>query len=240
MKTVMTRRRETGPVAALVRVALVVVLGLAGTSVRAQEHQEAHDSPAHESTQEEGHEGHGQTGTHGEAAEEFAGHHVHAEHKNGVALFLGGTMESAENQTFGTIGLEYEHKLADRWAFQLIAEHVNDFDAWVVTAPVGFRLAGTLWAVAGPGLETEARRTGLEPEPHEDVHGTSHDDGHSSESHEEGGGPFFLWRFGFVYGIHLGESGRFALTPSLSLDLVREHGEWLEGLVFGVGLTYHF
>ena len=233
----MTRRRETGPVAALVCAALVAVLGLAGTSVRAQEHQEAHDSPAHESAQEEGHEAHGQTGTHGEGAEKHAGHHVHAEHRNGVALFLGGTMESAEDQTFGTIGLEYERKLADRWAFQLVVEHVNDFDAWVVTAPVGFRLAGRLWAMAGPGLETEARRTGLEVDPHEAAHG----DAHSVEPHGEGdGGPFFLWRFGLMYSIHLGESGRFGLTPSLSLDLVREHGEWVEAWVFGVGLTYDF
>jgi len=85
------------------------------------------------------------------------------------------------------------------------------------------------WSVT---LESEARRTGLEPEPH--------DDGHSTDPHEEGEGPFFLWRFGLLYAIHLGDSGRFALTPSLSLDLVREHGEWVEAWVFGVGLTVHF
>jgi hypothetical protein len=203
-----------GPGAGLV--ALLAVLALAAPSIRAQEHEGAHEAARE----------------HGEAVGRIAGHHVHVEHTNGLALFLGGTMESSEDQTFGTIGFEYERLLADRWAFQLIVEHVNDFDAWVVTAPVGLRLAGTLWAVAGPGLETEARRTGLEPEPHEDTH--------STDPHGEGGGPFFLWRFGLVYGIHLGESGRFALTPSLSLDLVREHGEWVEAWVFGVGLTYHF
>ena len=203
-----------GRVAGLVT--LLAVLSLAAPSIWAQEHEDTHEA----------------AGGHGEAAEPVAGHPVHAHYKNGLALFLGGTMESAENQTFGTIGLEYERLLADRWALQLVGEYVNDFDAWVVTAPVGFRLAGTLWAMAGPGIESEARRTGLEPEPH--------DDGHSTDPHEEGGGPFFLWRFGLVYAIHLGESGRFALTPSLSLDLVREHGEWVEAWVFGAGLTYHF
>jgi hypothetical protein len=43
-----------------------------------------------------------------------------------------------------------------------------------------------------------------------------------------------------MYSLHLGESGRWALSPGLYLDLVREHGEWVEGWVFGVGLTCHF
>ena len=124
--------------------------------------------------------------------------------------------------------------------FQAVVEHVKKFDAWAVTVPVGFRLGSTLWLVAGPGLETEPRRTGLEPEPHHDDHATGHDLGHSTEPGEEEEGPFFLWHFGLVYGIHLGESGRWALTPSFSLDLVREHGEWVEAWVVGVGLTHHF
>ena len=196
--------------------ALLAVSLLAAPSVRAQEHEAPHEAARE----------------HGESAEPFGGHAVHAHYKNGVALFLGGTLESAEDQTFLTVGFEFERMLADRWAIQVVGEHVHDFDALVVTAPVGFRLAGTLWAMTGPGLESEARRTGLEPDPH--------DDEHSTDPHEEGGGPFFLWRFGFVYAIHLGESGRFALTPSLSLDLVREHGEWVKAWVFGVGLTVHF
>ena len=227
------QRNGSGPGAHLGLLALVTILGLVASGVRAQDHPEAHESGA-----EGGHEAHETAGAHDDAAETFAGHHVHAEYRNALALFLGGTLETAEDQTFGTIGLEYERLLAQRWAVQLVVEHVRDFDAWVFTAPVAFRLGGTLWAVAGPGLETEARRTGLEPEPHGEVHATD-GDGHS-EPHGESEGPFFLWRFGLVYGIHLGESGRFALVPSLSLDLVREHGEWVEAWVFGVGLTVHF
>ena len=204
------RRGRVAGLAALLAVSLLVV-----PSVRAQEHEAAHEA----------------TGEHGEAEEHFS-FVEHAHYRNGAAIFLGGTMESAEDQTFLTVGIEYERLLADRWAIQVVAEHVHDFDALVLVAPVGFRLAGTLWAAAGPGLESEARRTGLDPKPD--------DDEHSTDPHEEGEGPFFLWRFGLVYAIHLGESGRFALTPSLSLDLVREHGEWVEAWVFGVGLTVHF
>jgi len=202
--------------------AWVAALGLVSAGAQAQEHQEAHDAAAHES------------------AETFAGHHVHAEHKSGLALYLGETLVTAEDDAFFTLGLEYERLLADRWAIQVVAEYVRDYDALVVVAPVGFRLAGTLWAVAGPGLETEARRTGLETDPHEDPHATGHGDEDSAEPHGEGEGPFFLWRFGLVYGIHLGESGRFGLFPSFSLDVVREHGEWEKAWVLGVGVSYHF
>jgi hypothetical protein len=211
--TVVENAGRRGGAAGLVT--LLAVSLLAVPSIRAQEHEEAHEA----------------AGEHGEAEKSFS-FVEHAHYKNGAALFLGGTMESAEKQTFLTVGIEYERLLAERWAIQVVGEHVHDFDAWVVTVPVAFRLAGTLWALAGPGLESEARRTGLEPEPH--------DDGHSTDPHEEGEGPFFLWRFGLLYAIHLGESGRFALTPSLSLDLVREHGEWVEAWVFGVGLAVHF
>lgn len=228
--------------------ALVAALGLLAAPLAAGEtddHAHAQVAHADSGTQEahgaeEAHDEHDAAGEHGEAEGHFAGHAVHHEHKNGLALFLGGTYETHEEENFFTVGLEYERKLSDRWAFQAIVEHVNDFDAWVVTVPVGFRLGSTLWLMAGPGLETEARRTGLEAEPHHDEHDTGNDDGHSVEPHEEEEGPFFLWRFGLIYGIHLGESGRWALTPSLSLDLVREHGEWAKAWVFGVGLTCHF
>jgi hypothetical protein len=197
-----------GPTARIAALALLAALALVPARGRAQEQEEAHD-----------------------AAETHAGPHGHHEYRNGLALFLGGTLETAEDQTFGTIGLEYERRLADRWAFQIVAEHVNDFDAQVLAAPVGFRLGGTLWAVAGPGLETEPRRRFRRPEPHGESHTTDHD---------EGEGPFFLWRLGLVYGIHLGESGRFGVLPSFSLDLVREHGAWVEAWVFGVAVSYHF
>jgi hypothetical protein len=169
-------------------------------------------------------------------AAQAAVHDAHVEHaKNALALFLGGTLETVEDETFFTIGGEYERGLGDRWGIQLVVEHVNDFDAWVVIAPVGFRVVDQLWITAGPGLETEPRHPeedhgGHEIDPHGDVR--------SLEAHEEEGGPFFLWRFGVNYGIHLNES--WGLMPSLNLDLVREHGEWVEAWVFGVSVAYHF
>jgi hypothetical protein len=229
------QRNGPGPSGGPGLLALVAVIGLVAAGGWAQEHQEAHESDPEVAQEAPA------AGAQGESAQTFGGHHVHTEYRNGLGVFLGGTAETAEDRTFGTIGLEYERMLADRWAFQAVVEHVRDFDAWVFTAPVGFRLAGTLWAVAGPGLETEARRTGLEAEPQGDAQATAHDDSHSVEPQEQGSdGPFFLWRFGLIYGIHLGESGRFGLFPSLSLDMVREHGEWVEAWVFGVGISYHF
>jgi len=82
--TMVENAGRRGRVAGLV--ALLAVCSLAAPSIRAQEHEEAHDAP----------------GEHGEGAERFAGHHVHADHKNGLALFLGGTM--GESTGLGTAG----------------------------------------------------------------------------------------------------------------------------------------
>ncbi len=232
-------------------VAIVAALGPLAAPIGAVEtddHAQADEAQApdtHEGAGER--DAHGQrtepAGDHGEHADQavehaeaFAGHHVHTEHRNGLGVYLGETLVTAEDQAFFTFGFEYERLLADRWALQVIVEHVNDYDAWVVMAPVGFRLGSTLWALAGPGFESEARRTGLENGRHEPE---PHVEGHSVEPHEDES-PCFLWRFGLTYGIHLGHSGRFSVFPSLNLDLVREHGEWEKAWVLGVGVSYHF
>jgi hypothetical protein len=213
-------------------VAVVAALGLRAGPVGAGEtNDDTHTAvaQAHEST---GEDSHGQAAEHGEHGEHGEEHAEHA--KNGLALFLGGTVETAENETFFTIGGEYERQLADRWGVQLVVEHVNDFDAWVVIAPVGFRLVDKLWFVTGPGLETEPRNPS-----HEEDDGGHDVVEHSAEIHgEEEGGPFFLWRFGLGYSFHLSHS--FGVMPSLNFDVVREHGEWVEAWVFGVSFTYHF
>jgi hypothetical protein len=211
--------------------AVVAALGLLAGPVGAGEtDDDAHTAvaQAHEGAQEESYDAHGDAGEHGEEHGEHAGHP-----KNGLALFLGGTLESAENETFFTIGGEYERILADRWGVQLVVEHVNDFDAWIVIAPVGFRVVDKLWFLTGPGLETEPRR------PSHEEHNGHEVAEHSAELHEEeDGGPFFLWRFGLGYSIHLNEN--WGMAPSFDLDLVREHGEWVEAWVFGVSLVYQF
>ena len=61
--------------------------------------------------------------------------------------------------------------------------------------------------------------------------------GHDEHAEEEDG-PFFLWRVKAGYSIHLGH--RVSAMPSISLDLVREHGEWVEAWVAGVSVGLHF
>jgi hypothetical protein len=221
-------RRPHSPPPAWPLAALVAAAGLLAAPLGA--HAQEHDA-----SRPEAHDAQGPSGVSTESGE-HAGHDAHGEHpKNALALFLGGTLETAEDETFFTIGGEYERRLADRWAVQAVVEHVNDFDAWVVIAPVGFRVVDQLWIAAGPGFETDPRR------PEEDHGGheiAPHGDVGSLEAHEEEGGPFFLWRFGVNYGIHLNE--KWGLMPSFNLDLVREHGEWVEAWVFGVSVAYHF
>lgn len=211
--------KNIGGAGALGLVALVATLGLAAAPGWAQEAHEAVAGGAHEGAETQAHEAHGE-------------HEGHGEHpKNALALFLGGTRETAEHETFFTIGGEYERQLADRWGVQLVVEHVNDFDAWVAIVPVGFRVVDKLWITAGPGLETEPRKPAHAVEGHQG-------DEHAGAGDEDSEGPFFLWRFGVNYNIHLNE--RWGLMPSFNLDLVREHGEWAEAWVFGVSLAYHF
>jgi hypothetical protein len=161
-------------------------------------------------------------------------HRVHEAHGEGsgrhgsnvASLFLGATAEKAESETFFTVGGEYERRLADRWGFQVAAEYISGFDAWVVAVPLAVRPVGGLWIGTGPGLQTKPGRPG--PEGHE---------GHDEHAEEEDG-PFFLWRVKAGYSVHLGD--RVSAMPSVSLDLVREHGEWVAAWVVGVSVGLHF
>ena len=56
---------------------------------------------------------------------------------NVASVFLGATTETAEDETYFTVGAEYERRLSSRWGFQLAAEYVSDFDAWVVGVSFG-------------------------------------------------------------------------------------------------------
>jgi hypothetical protein len=151
-----------------------------------------------------------------------AGPEEHAARANTLALFSGATLETAEDEAYFTLGLEYERELSHRWALMAVAEHVFDFDAWVIVAPVAFKPTGGLSLMTGSGLETTPRR------PSEGEAG-----GHAG-SESEKDGPFFLWRFGIGYTLPIGE--RFTVAPNLDVDLVREHGEWERAWVFGVSL----
>ena len=58
-----------------------------------------------------------------------SGHGLH--HRNFLGLVLGGTYESEEEDTFFTVGLEYERLFNERFAIVLGVEHISDVDAWL-------------------------------------------------------------------------------------------------------------
>jgi hypothetical protein len=157
-----------------------------------------------------------------EAAEEP--HETEKHHMNALAVFVGGT--HAEDQTQGTLGLEYERHLARRVGLVLAFEYAGgDFREYILGAGVAVNPVGGLIFTAGAGLE---RRP-----VHED-----HEEGHGVEvaSNEGGGGKesLFLFRLGVTYEIELGE--RWYLAPQFNLDFV--DGETVE--VFGVSVGFGF
>ena len=213
--------------------AVVAALGLLSGPVGAGEtDDDAHVAVA-QAHEEETDDAHEQAAEHGEEHAEHGEHHA----KNAVSLFLGGTLETAVDKTYFTIGGEYERRLVDKWAFQMVVEYVNDFDALVVVVPLAFEPVKSLWLMTGPGFETARRRPG-----HGEDNGghepDSHGEEHTVEPFEEGTDAFFLWRFGVGYAFHFG--GKYVVMPTLALDLVREDGEWVEAWVFGVSVGFHF
>jgi hypothetical protein len=111
------------------------------------------------------------------------------------------------------------------------AEHISNIDAWLIAATFVYKPVASL--ATGPGVELLPRRPG--------GHGEHPATGHSLTTDEESTertDSLFLWRFGVGYGFEFGE--RFSVTPGISLDLVREHGHWVEALVFGATLGVGF
>ena len=165
------------------------------------------------------------TGPH-EAAEEAPEAEEH--HKNALGVFLGGT--HAEDQTQGTIGLEYERHLASRVGLVLAFEYADgDLREYILGAGVAVNPVGGLKFTVGAGLE---RR------PVEEEHGEENEGEHAVEvaSTEGGGGreSLFIFRLGVTYEFELGE--RWYLAPQFNLDFV--DGETVE--VFGVSVGFGF
>jgi hypothetical protein len=188
------------------------------TQSEPQEEKAPHVHPGSESHQEHtAHQGH----------PDHQGHAAHGYHPNEIALFLGGTYESEEEESFFTIGGEYQRLFTPRAGISAAFEHIHDVDALIVVGTFTYRPFASLKLTAGPGLELKSRRPGEhggEEEP------GGHTDSSSTEA-GEGNDSLFLWRFGVGYVFELGE--RFSLTPGVSIDLVREEGHWVSALVFG-------
>jgi hypothetical protein len=158
-------------------------------------------------------------------------HETHHEHHNEIAVVLGGTYESEEEKTFFTWGLEYERLFSRRFGISAVGEHITDVDAVVVAAPFVYRPVPALKLMTGPGLELKPRRSGGEHGHEERSHAGE------AEAEATGDETLFLWRFGVGYGFHV---GGVVVTPAVDLDLVREHGRWVEAVVFDVSIGFGF
>jgi hypothetical protein len=163
-------------------------------------------------------------------------HEAHAEGhpKNFLGIVLGGTYESEEEDTYFTMGGEYERLLSPRFALVLGVEYITEVDAWIAFVPFVYRHGSGWRLLTGPGIELKTRR----PEPereHGGELGIAGEIGERLPGKEEN---LFLWRFGVAYNFTLGE--RYAIAPAVDLDLVREDGHWVEALVFTVSFGFDF
>jgi hypothetical protein len=134
------------------------------------------------------------------------------EPRNELALVVAGTRDTEENETFATLGLEYERRISEQASVVAEVEYLFDADRWIVVAPVVFRPARGVKLFAGPGFE------------------------HVDEAGD--GATRFLFRIGGGYTFELAE--RYAIGPTLSLDLVREEGRWVRAAVVGVSVGFGF
>jgi len=158
------------------------------------------------------------------AHEEGGSGHEELQHRNAFGLVVGGTYESEEEDTFFTIGVEYERVIKPRFAVLFEVEHISEIDAWVVAAPFVYRHRSGLRLLAGPGLEVKTRRR-------PSMQGEGGFEGRKEEN-------LFLMRFGALYNVQLGKSK--TIAPTLNLDYVREDGHWVEALVLAVTFGFEF
>ena len=204
-------------------------------------------APASVAAQEE-HAEHGDAAEHQEAGE----HQEHAEHvtheKNEIAVFFGATrrLKFEDDETGGTVGLEYARALGPNAFISVLAEWAagNIERDWVAMLNVGVQpLEG--WAhplvfYIGSGIEVASID---EAQLHEDEHGgeTNETGGteHAvvlQEEHEEGERETevdALMRVGLGWAIHVGS---FSFIPNINGDIVGE--DW--SIVGGVTIGYRF
>jgi hypothetical protein len=90
----------------------------------------------------------GVPGAPGEPREEEA-----LEFRNEVAAIVAATWEDEEDETFFTLGMEYERRLTPRIGIVGEVEYLFDADRWIVVAPLAFRPVRGLKIFAGPAFE---------------------------------------------------------------------------------------
>ena len=140
-------------------------------------------------------------------------HHEEHESRHEVAIFMGVTTEAEHDESFFTIGGEYEFRFLPRLGISVELEYINGLDAGVFAFPVVFHVHKGLMVVAGPGWETSPR-----------------------EIEALGDKSDFLFRLGAQYSFHVG--GRFSLMPAVDFDFVKLEHETQKLLVFGVKFAW--
>ena len=130
-------------------------------------------------------------------------------HLNSVSAFIGVTGEVRRDQA-GTVGVEYERRIAERWVIAPAIEHAfGDLDFTVATLTLGYRL--NKWAIfAGPGVEWS----------------------HDSPEGESGTDSEFLFRTGVLYEF---EMGNLIVAPHGMLDFIGGDKVVVLGVTFGLG-----
>jgi hypothetical protein len=147
------------------------------------------------------------------------------ERRNEIAAVVAGTWDDKQDETFPTVGLEYGRRIKPPLDLGAEVEYVFDAERWIVAVPLTFWPAAGMKLFAGPGFERaeEAEREG----PEEAV-----DRSEGSRDTQ------FLLRLGVGYAVELAE--RYSIGPTLSVDLVREHGSWTRAVVFGLTVGVGF
>lgn len=142
----------------------------------------------------------------------------HTIHHNHVALFIGNTTFFNKGENNFSIGLDYFYRpnVEQPWAFSIFgeaifAEHIE----YLLGLPVYYSFNNIWWLRAGPGIEI------IQEEEH---HNTEVETKIEME---------FLFRIGMGYPFHI--SG-FTITPSVDIDLVRNH----DAVVWGLNIGYGF
>jgi hypothetical protein len=169
------------------------------------------------------HAGHAE---HEDHAEHAGAHHGEGHHdfKNALALFLGATDEPGHG-TEPTWGLEYGHKLSEKWGVGGLIDYAGgDQRNWVIAPAVFWKpFGGGFTLLAAPGIEYHDGRGEVEH------HLLKASDPHSGSDPDE---TYFVMRLGAAYWFHVGS--RYGIGPAVNLDLVDGHEVWIYGVNFEV------
>ena len=145
------------------------------------------------------------------AESEEGAHDNHAEHKNHIGLFLGGTTHlGAHSSTVFTAGLDYERRFAPIFGVGILLDFPMDFAQYdftmIAAIPLNLHPFAGLKVTVAPGIEYA----------------------HSAAA--------FLIRAGLGYDIHV---GKYTVTPTISYDyIVSAHPT--SALVWGIAVGRGF